>query len=482
MGKLARNYPSQITDDVFNIFSTAGWSKSTQDLTQWMYQNGQTINHLDSNRGMYSQPQVWNCAKPAGQACSKDWATSARLATSATTVAKTYQIMAWVDREVCKCGDQNTVVRDHVNFINIAYDSNGNQIGFDEEPYYMNTYGDPSTHFTAGITSWTNGGTTYTLYLQQNGVESINSQTANWMVQQYNMGSVDLYDYGGLLTILPTNEAPSYSRLGSTSYITHSSSAAVVIGGGDYIAQAHSQLNQNTGGIPAGQVQWYPVSSGGIASGTQLWNPAAVQDPLTVEAVDINSGTAISGLAVSIYNSANQLVASGYTPLTYTVTSSGTYNVIFDNYNHYYFTSTNTTSNYYVANWGGGQVTVTLTAGTNQYLYGFYFNDQNPGNYAKITYQAQDTNGNAISGLYGGFKEASSGLALTQGYTPYTVGVPINDNLNVIWNNYGTHVWQYATPAPTNFQTSSQQTSWGGQQGIDITSTGTYTDTGVFTP
>lgn len=247
-------------------------------------------------------------------------------------------------------------------------------------------------------------------------------------------------------------------------------------------------LNADSGSRPDASFVWIDNPSGAnLAKMRTEWNgrmgTGSHDSPgLTVKTVRQSDNTEITDLWVNVYDSAQQLITSGYSPLYVPLPSDGTYYVDFSNFNQYYFTRTNTTSNYYVANWGGGRVTIDVINGAT--VHGIYYDNNNPGNYVKMTYESKDLSGNAINGMYGGFKDIN-GNVLSQGYTPYTIGVPKNAYLKVIWNDYGVNVYQYADLVPNSgLEELSDDNSpaWGGEQELTLTGSGPYTDTGRFTP
>jgi hypothetical protein len=109
-----------------------------------------------------------------------------------------------------------------------------------------------------------------------------------------------------------------------------------------------------------------------------------------------------------------------------------------------------------------------------------------PGQYAKVTLKSQYTNGTAFSGIHTVLKDASDNT-LSRGFTQSTIGMPINQNLTLLWNNFGTKTYQNSAITVSD---SSQFTEWsdtifdwGGKQKIKLfTQRGNYTDTGKYSP
>lgn len=176
------------------------------------------------------------------------------------------------------------------------------------------------------------------------------------------------------------------------------------------------------------------------------------------------------------------MVKQGYTPFYLDVVNSGTYFVDFANYGNYYFTTPKIVapgaiSDYAVYSWGG-RVTVNAADRGTIHLDAIYYDHANPGNFARVTYQSSYTNGAGLNGMGTGTRD-STGTLLTKGFTPFTVGMPTNQNLIVSWNNWAPNYYQYGDTNTTEF--GDVKASWGGEQTIRMgTNGGIYTDTGRY--
>ncbi len=226
------------------------------------------------------------------------------------------------------------------------------------------------------------------------------------------------------------------------------------------------------------QLCWYSsISNTGGSNPTfstsALYNPACNSYPaINIYATEQSTGNPINGLYVTVYDPSGSLIDAGYTPLQVPYTTSGTYTIDFDNYNSYYFTSTPTTTNYDVYNWGG-QVKVSATYNADVSVTGVYYNNANPGNYALIQFKAHSTSCNCDPGAYMGEMD-SGGHTLSQGFTPYSVGLPAGGGtppqITVDMDNGGGYTVSSAT-TNTN-QVSFNTYSWGAQQVITMSNTG----------
>jgi hypothetical protein len=209
-----------------------------------------------------------------------------------------------------------------------------------------------------------------------------------------------------------------------------------------------------------------------------------LQTGINIYATEQSTGNSIPGLYVTVYNSNNQLVGSGYTPLSVPLSSSGTYTVNYDNYGSYYFTSSppvKTTTSSYVYSWGG-QVKVSYTSGDVLNVDGIYYNNNNPGNYALVQFKAHSTSCNCDPSPYVG-EEDSYGNVYAQGFTPYSIGLPTGTSVTVDWDNGGSYVISSATTNPSTLQTSFTTASWGAMQTIQPTTAGGsagYSDQGNY--
>lgn len=213
-----------------------------------------------------------------------------------------------------------------------------------------------------------------------------------------------------------------------------------------------------------------PIHNVEIDQGTLQVNSPGFQ----ISATEQSTGNAATGLNVVVLNPSGVQVANGYTPLNYAPTTTGTYTIRFNNYGSYYATTTTSASfinSAYVYSWGE-EVKVSVTDLTASYpTNAIYYNDGNPGAYAKVIFDSEYTTGGAIPGMYAAIRD-NTGTYLAKGFTPFTVGLPTGKDLTVAWNNYGTNYYQYADSTTTEL--SDVRAHWGGEQGIRLNVNGAF--------
>jgi hypothetical protein len=152
--------------------------------------------------------------------------------------------------------------------------------------------------------------------------------------------------------------------------------------------------------------------------------------------------------------------------------TAGTYNVDYANYGNHYYTRTYPGINDFVTNWGGGRVSIYAPTSGIVEVTGRYYDNSAAGNFARVQYRAQSPQG-ALNGMWVATTDVSGNI-LARGYTPYTVGTPINtsstpsQDVIVIWSNYGTH---YINGRLTNaneqsFVIAPPPNQWGATQTI----------------
>lgn len=216
------------------------------------------------------------------------------------------------------------------------------------------------------------------------------------------------------------------------------------------------------------------------ANDYDIWSNRS-QKGFEIIATEQSTGNPITGLNVVVLNPSGVQVANGFTPFYYSPTTTGIHTVRFNNYGSYYVTtipSTQYTTDYNVYSWGA-EAKINVASTNNQYnINGIYYNHGNPGNYARITFQSTYTNGVTLNGM-GSATRDSTGTYLTKGFTPFTVGLPTNQNLITSWNNWSTYYYQYGDTTATEL--SDVKASWGGEQTIQMNTNGAiYTDTGRY--
>jgi hypothetical protein len=328
-----------------------------------------------------------------------------------------------------------------------------------------------------------------------------------WFVynnQQWTIGTpVQVYQ-GDQIYGLVTNDNNGYGTV-SISDITRNVGASIYVPISNSIyfhnlevVQESTNLPQGDCGYLSGNVDFYKIQVDSGAKtpswegyGSPQWCHmyAQVQSPsevflketsnggIWIYPQDMGTGNQIAGLSVSLYNSNGQLVTggSGYSPLYVPITSSGTYHANFDNYGPFYFTNSPTTSNYDVYNWGGQVTSLSLSSSSDFHLDGNYYDNNNPGSYALVQFKAHSTSCNCDPSPYVGEID-SGGHTLSQGYTPYTVGIPTNQQVTVDFDNGGGYTISSATTNPSTLQTGFQAYTWGAQQTIDATASGNNGD------
>jgi hypothetical protein len=282
----------------------------------------------------------------------------------------------------------------------------------------------------------------------------------------YVLGSTDLNTgYGDAITITVNGDtATGQSALGRHSCSNgRSETAGGMIeeqsnGSGQGLSQQTIQYNygfcdtsvncdsQNPQTTAVGS--WSSVTDG-YAAGDTHSNPGAspsyqyyTSDPeIEVFAYD-QSGNQINGLAASVYNSANQLIGSGYTPFSIAISTGGTYYVDYDNYGSYTLTSAGNypgVTSYSINTSWGGQATLNVPSNSINSIvqvFGNYATDSCPTTTTcTITVNSKDTNFNTISGLYMQLYQGSTNIA--NGWTTVQfTGVGNSNTYTVYADNY----------------------------------------------
>jgi hypothetical protein len=161
-------------------------------------------------------------------------------------------------------------------------------------------------------------------------------------------------------------------------------------------------------------------------------------DPTIEIFANDQSGNALSGLAVSVYNSAHSLIQSGYTPMTVEVSSGGTYYIDYDNYGSNTITSMSnypTVTSYSIASWGG-EATLNVQSNSIVQVFGNYAIDSCPSSSScAITVNSKDTSFHTINGLYMQLYQGNTNVA--NGWTTIQfTGVGDSNTYTVYANNY----------------------------------------------
>jgi hypothetical protein len=156
-----------------------------------------------------------------------------------------------------------------------------------------------------------------------------------------------------------------------------------------------------------------------------------------VMATDCN-GNSINGMSVSLYNSNNVLVKSGYSPLDVVVPSAGTYTAYYDDYqsNTFVYATPSPPVTSYTAYQTYGQVQLNLPASGLTTVKGVYdtagLSCSAPGGGISIT--SQDLSGNTLTGLYMQLYQGNTDLQ--NGWTPVTFNNLASGSYTVYANDY----------------------------------------------
>jgi hypothetical protein len=153
------------------------------------------------------------------------------------------------------------------------------------------------------------------------------------------------------------------------------------------------------------------------------------------------TGHYVPGLYTSVYNSANQLVASGYTPLYVPISTTGTYTIDMDNYAPYTYTSASATTSgvvqsYNTYGWGMA-VTASLPSTTDVHIDGMVAST------GSLSVNAIDQNNNPVTGLYMQLQDDSQ-TQIAAGWTPVTFSNLDSSTYTVYANDYCSSHTQYS--------------------------------------
>jgi hypothetical protein len=154
-------------------------------------------------------------------------------------------------------------------------------------------------------------------------------------------------------------------------------------------------------------------------SSLRVWMNTWTGDPdIYIKTYD-TSGNTLTGLAVSVYDSSNSLVASGYSPMLVGVPSGGAYTVDIDSYGSDQCTSSGdypAVTSYSVASWGC-QATVSVPSTGSVNVNGYY--GTNSGSSNNLQVSSADLNDNSLTGFYIQL-DNSGGTQIGSGYTTVT--------------------------------------------------------------
>jgi polyvinyl alcohol dehydrogenase (cytochrome) len=179
---------------------------------------------------------------------------------------------------------------------------------------------------------------------------------------------------------------------------------------------------------------------------------------LTVGSVNQNNST-INGYYTALFDSGGSVVASGFTPKTFSLTSGSIYSVKVDNYGscNFYQWSDGVTSNPRTFT-ASGAMTFTAVyncAGTT--------GGGGTGGASTVTVASTDQNSNAISGYYTELISSSGGV-IASGFTPNTFATTSGLTYSVQVDNYGSCTFAHwsdgVTSNPRSFTATSSSTTF----------------------
>jgi hypothetical protein len=406
--------PGGIGDaELLSILSTAGWSTSTNTFTGYVYQfpiqakgNGVAYNDAQvlTNTGW-----AWECFSSTCPSLG---------ALSQLNYVDYY--MNW------------NAARTQVTFYAEAQTILGGTI--QTSRVYTKVSGDTSNYFSVGQLGHSYNGHQYIAKLLQFGVESHYPAT-NWQVHQYGI-TYNIKDGGSRYlsddNVSSNNAGPDYSSgnnlgYGSDIIWNTANDLPMGIGSSTYVVNAdyHNKSGSTRG---AGDILFYPSSQ--LAAATSLWGN---QRALEISSIRFAGATAVTGMYITVLDSSSNIFSTGFTPFSVALPSGSTFYVDYTNYGNYFFTNPYSfqsiipsTNPFLVYSWGG-RTPLNIPATLANYGVGARYYDQgNPGNYAKINYnsvlRSYDT---ALNGMFVAQLDDVSGNSLTQGYTPYSVGIQI---------------------------------------------------------
>ena len=164
----------------------------------------------------------------------------------------------------------------------------------------------------------------------------------------------------------------------------------------------------------------FAVSSGGTVS-------------ITVNSANL-AGVSFTGMWVELHASNGTTLATGYTPITFKVTSGNAYTIVSSNYQKYVFN-----------HWNDGTTTTskTITSTQNIILTEFYSNGQ-----VSLKVKTVDLSGNVITGLWTTL--VSGGTTIQTGYTTKTFTVTTGNQYTVTVSNYQNYVFDHWSDGNTN--------------------------------
>ena len=175
----------------------------------------------------------------------------------------------------------------------------------------------------------------------------------------------------------------------------------------------------------------------GSASNTASATTSAVSSGGTVS-ITVNSanlaGVSFNGMWVELHASNGTILATGYTPVTFNVTSGNAYTIVSSNYQNNVFN-----------HWNDGTTTTskTITPTQNTTLTEYYSTGP-----VSLKVKTVDLSGNVITGLWTTL--ASGGTTIQSGYTTMTFTVTPGNQYTVTVSNYQNYVFNHWSDGSTN--------------------------------
>lgn len=181
-----------------------------------------------------------------------------------------------------------------------------------------------------------------------------------------------------------------------------------------------------------------------IVSATTSAASNTSQVSITVNSVDL-TGTAFSGMYVELHASNGTTLATGYTPMTFTIPSGSAYTVVSSNYQNYVFN-----------HWGDGTTnsSITISPTQNTTLTEYYSTAPTT---VTLKVKSVDLSGNPITGLWTVIK--SNGVIVAKGYTTLTFTATPGTTYTITMSNYQNYVfdhWGNGSTNPTKTVTPTQ--------------------------
>ena len=154
---------------------------------------------------------------------------------------------------------------------------------------------------------------------------------------------------------------------------------------------------------------------------------------ITVNSVNL-AGTAFSGMYVELHASNGTTLATGYTPMKFTVPSGSAYTVVSSNYQNYVFN-----------HWGDGTTNSSITISPTQNTTLTEYYSTGP---VSLKVKTVNLSGTVITGLWTTL--VSGGTTIQSGYTTMTFTVTPGNQYTVTVANYQNYVFNHWSDGSTN--------------------------------